>query len=105
MSERIYDDEIAPVLLMVATKCKEHGMSLVATVEYEPATRGTTRVITDKSCLEMQMQYLLSMAAPNIDSFLINLIKYCNKNNIDASQSLFLQKYVNSPTNDELTNR
>ncbi len=42
-TEAEYDEIIAPMLLAVASRCKELGMSLVARVEWSPEESGITQ--------------------------------------------------------------
>lgn len=92
-NEAWYDAEIAPVLADLAKRCNERGMSFIATVEYDEGKRGGTYYLTEGACLAMRMVYMCSASAPNVDSFLINLIRYCAKKGIDISQSMFLKRF------------
>ncbi len=91
MSEKIYDEQIAPKLLEVANLCNEHGLAMVATVEYEKGERGTTRMnVGPKASAAM---YLLSVAAAtgnNFDGLVLRMIKWSRENNVDTSGSIYL---------------
>ena len=41
MSEKWYDEEVAPVLLDLSRKCEARGISMIAVVEYEPRQTGS----------------------------------------------------------------
>lgn len=47
--EQFYDDEIAPVLLELATKCKERGVPFKAIVWYTDQDCGDTRAVWDEA--------------------------------------------------------
>lgn len=101
MSEQVYDEQIAPRLVEIAELCIAAGMSFLATVEYEPTKRATTRVIGPDSCLAMVMQSHCANTAPNIDSYIIGLAKYCNREGIDLSASYVMQPYAAKPQPDQ----
>jgi hypothetical protein len=93
MSEEIYDTEIAPLLMQAGRICEQHGLAMVAVVEYEKEKRGETRLLPDGSGLAMEMLSMLAASGNNIDGFLINVIKFCNKNSIPVDASMFIGKY------------
>jgi hypothetical protein len=95
--ERFYDDVLAPALKDIASKCIEQGMSFVASVEYEPGERGSTRVIGPNSGLAMVMLGLCDKAGVNIDSSILGLARHTKSNNIDTQGSLVMN-YVNHGT-------
>lgn len=43
--EKLYDDEIAPVLLQLARLAQDNGLSFVAGVEWEPGEIGETTAL------------------------------------------------------------
>ncbi len=102
MSEQLYDIEIAPKLEEIATICKENKLPFLALCEFEPETVGATYAIPEfdsgKLSLHMLLPLLASFAKGNIDSFLIEVMKYCNKHSIDTSQSMFLHRYSKQET-------
>lgn len=93
MSEAIYDEQIVPLLLQAAKICEEHGLPMVTVVEYADGVRGETRTISDESSLAMRMLSLLAAAGNNLDRFLINVIRLCNKEGISLDESMFLRQY------------
>lgn len=100
MSEKIYDELIAPKLLEVAALCKEHKIPLIATCEYEPGQFGSTFgwISTDgTTSLAMMMVYFAVFAKANIDNFIINLLKYCNKQGISTEQSMCIRQMHREP--------
>ena len=94
MSEAIYDEQIAPLLLQAGQICEQHGMAMVATVEYGKEQRGETRLLPDGSGLAMHMLSMLTASGNNIDSFLIKLIRFCNEEGLPLEQSMFLKSYA-----------
>lgn len=96
MSEKIYDDLIAGKLREVGELCKEHKLPFMAICEYEPESIGATYgwiELDGTLSLHMLLPVLASCAKGNVDSFLIELMKYCNKHGISMDQSMFLHKY------------
>ena len=93
MTEAEYDSIIAPKLMEIGKLCEEHGLSMVASVEYEHGKRGTTRVIGGDSGLAMVMLAMCDHAGENVDAFMINLMRHCNKHGIDTSRSMYLSRF------------
>jgi hypothetical protein len=93
MSEAIYDEKIAPLLMQAGKLCEEHGLAMVAVVEYEPGKRGETRMLPDGSGLAMKMLSMLAMAGENVDGYMIGLTRYAKKHGIDTSGSIFLSRF------------
>lgn len=95
--EQFYDEQIAPALLALAEKCKEAGLSMVATVQYGPEQdqRGSTFVMQPDANLPMVMAKHCIMTAPNVDGYMIGLTRYCREKGIDTSASI----YMNRPGN------
>jgi hypothetical protein len=87
-NERWYDDEIAPALAAIGEKLQARGMSIVCSVEYDPGERGDTLALAENASLAMRMVYLCTRTAPNVDSYMINLIRYCREKGIDTSESV-----------------
>lgn len=97
MSEEFYDREIAPKLEELANTCKENGMSLVALVEFEPNSIGETRLLHPDASLAMDMLAMCASSGKNVDAYIINLIRYLRKNNIDFSSSIVLRAFTKEP--------
>lgn len=91
-SEEWYDAEIAPALLALARQCEERGMSFVAAVEYQPGERAGTYLLTESAGLEMRMLHLCARTAPNVDSYVIGLQRYCAEHGIDTGGSIVLRR-------------
>jgi hypothetical protein len=105
MSEAIYDEQIAPLLQQAGKICEQHGLPMVAVVEYAKEARGETRVLPEGAGLAMFMLSMLAASGNNIDRFLINVIRFCNKEGVPLDQSMFLKQYCKptplSPTEQE----
>lgn len=86
-TEQEYDDIIAPMLLEVAKKCDELGMSLVARVEWGPGEAGITQIGKMESVAQVFTQ-LAAHSRGNVDAALLGLIK-----RFDVSASVFLYKH------------
>lgn len=97
-NEKWYDAEIAPALLELSRKCGERGMAFIAVVEYDPKSRGRTSFIPEPQSLEMVMINHCAKMGNNIDGYLMGLMRHCDKNKIDYSNSIFLHRYAKAPT-------
>ena len=95
MTEKIYDEEIVPLLKKAGDLCVEHGIPFLAVAEYAPGEVGETRFQTNDECLKMVMIRHCAKTAPNIDGFLIGLIRYAKEKNINMDASIFLRGYIN----------
>ncbi|WP_126312494.1 hypothetical protein [Delftia acidovorans] len=94
MSEAIYDEQIAPLLMQAGKLCEQHGLAMVAVVEYGKEQRGTTRLVPDGAGLAMHMLSMLAASGNNIDSYLLKVIRFCNQERLPLEQSVFLQRYA-----------
>lgn len=92
MSEQWYDEEIAPVLLELSKKCEARNVSFMAVVEYEHGERGRTATIAEDAGLEMRMLDLCARSAPNVDQYVINLIRYCREHGIATDTSIVMNR-------------
>lgn len=88
--EKYYDEHIAPLLAQAGKLCEENEMSMVCAVEFNPDEIGETTVLQEDCGLNMTMTHLCLRTAPNIDSFMINLIQYCDMNDIDYTSSIYI---------------
>lgn len=89
--ETWYDAEIAPALEALAKRCNERGMAFVAGVEYKPDCHSGTYFLGARAGLSMQMLNLCARTLPNVDSYVINLSRYCKDHGIDATGSFVMR--------------
>lgn len=87
-TEKEYDDIIAPMLADVAKKAEELGMSLVASVEWEPNERGST-LIGPMTSVSQKLVKAATLCHGNIDAMIIGLMR----SGVDFSQSAFLHSF------------
>ncbi len=90
--EAWYDAEVAPALAALAKRCNERGMSFVATVEYEPGSRGGTYLLTKDAGLEMHMLHLCARTVPNVDGYIMGLHKFCATHGVDTGASFVMKR-------------
>ncbi|KTT68248.1 hypothetical protein [Sphingomonas sanguinis] len=95
MSEQIYDDIVAPMLLEVMKVCHEHGMPIVATVEYAPGDFGTSADLPANRSLPMDWSYVGARSNGNADVLIGHLVDQAKKR---GHGSVFL-KQLGVPTN------
>ena len=89
MSEKIYDDKVAPLLKEAANICKKNNMSIVCIVEFSPNCTGETISITGKQGIETTMAYLAVKSNGNADKMLFNLVHYAKEK---GHNSIMLKK-------------
>jgi len=92
MSEKFYDEEIAPRLKEIGKLCKEIGMPFLAVVEYVPGMIASTQLPTKDECIEMVIIRHCAKTAPNIDGFIIGLSRWAKENNINVSGSMVMNQ-------------
>jgi len=92
MNEKIYDTEIAPKLKEVGELCVKYGIPFLAVTEYAPGEIGETRFQTTNECLEMVMIRHCAKTAPNIDGYVLGLMKWAKKNNISMDGSIVMHQ-------------
>ena len=90
--EAWYDSEIAPALFALAQRCHERGMAFVAAVEYQPGKHAGTYQVGEDAGLNMQMVRMCSQTAPNVDGYIISLVRYCKEKGIDNCASFVMQR-------------
>lgn len=79
MSEELYDREFAPVLLELARKAEQAGMSFVATVEWAPGEGGSTVKLQEKRSISIEMAAVCARARNNADTIALHLMKLGHK--------------------------
>jgi hypothetical protein len=89
MSEPIYDEQVAPLLMEAGRICKENGLPFIAVVEYAPGEFGQTQHFTETQGLAMTMANIAARAHGNLDAFMLSLLRHCRERGIDTSASIF----------------
>src|SRR4051812_6344879 len=74
--ESFYDREIAPVLLELAGKCQDNGLSIAAMVEWEPGETGRTAALAAGSGIGIRVAEMAMRTRGNVDSLIFALMKY-----------------------------
>lgn len=74
--EKFYDSEIAPILLQLAGKCQDNGLSIAAIVEWDPGETGRTAALAEGSGFGIRMAEMAMRAGNNVDSMIMGLMKY-----------------------------
>ncbi len=92
MSEQWYDEVIAPKLKAISDECGAKGCAFVAVVEYAPDKRGSTLYTPPGTGLPMILLRALDRAGDNIDAFMIAVSRYCQREGIDTSSSIYLSR-------------
>lgn len=76
MSEQIYDEQIAPLLLKASKICEANGMSMLAEVEYEPGELGRTTSIQPDACLSLKLACVAAACKNNVDNLIFWIMRY-----------------------------
>lgn len=88
MSEEAYDEQIAPMLLEIAKKSEELGMTFVASVEWETGETGSTAVGDFSKAGPAQFMTLCAARSNgNFDAVGLAMLK-----KYDCSASMFLER-------------
>lgn len=88
MSEEIYDREIAPELLKLATRCKELGMSFIAQVEYAPGETSRTDLELPDASSKQKLVHWAARCNGNVDSLFLTVDRHAAK---VGHSSIYLQ--------------
>ncbi len=94
MTEQIYDREIAPKLKEVGDLCLKYGIPFLAVAEYLPGKIGCTEFKTNDECIEMVMIRHCSKTAPNVDGYVIGLIRWAKKKGISMNASFVMRQFT-----------
>jgi hypothetical protein len=73
--EKFYDAEVAPVLRELADKCRHHGVSLLAVVEWAPGEFGRTLSLNPPSGHGIRWADAAARANGNADALILGLMK------------------------------
>lgn len=83
--ERIYDEQIAPLLMQAGKIAEAHGMAIVAQVEYEPGEFGLTACLPDGTGYAMRMLHWAALAKRNFDSFMFAVMRHAREHGHTSS--------------------
>ncbi len=87
--ETYYDREIAPRLVEVARLCEAQGMSIVASVEYNPDKRGSTISEVEFAGLAQQIVRWATLADRNVDTLIGALVTHAR---LHGHSSIFMAR-------------
>lgn len=79
MSEAIYDEQIAPVLMGLMKICAANGMQMVASVEYEPGEAGSSMQLDGNQSLALDLGRVALLSHGNVDSLFMWIISYAKE--------------------------
>lgn len=68
--EDFYDREIAPILLDLANKCAENGLSFVAMAEWDAGETGRTMKVREDAGIGIKMALWAMQATGNADNLI-----------------------------------
>ena len=97
MSEKVYDEYIAPKLMEIGTLCKQLGLPLVAQVEYAAGDFGLTRYVPEGAALPMKLMDMAAVGGGNVDSLFIAIERHARKH---GHSSIYLHR-LGIPTTPE----
>lgn len=87
-NERIYDEEIAPLLAQAAKKATAHNIPLFALAEYGPGNIGETRSAYRGACFPFVFAQAAFSAQGNLDAFVISVLRFCKDQGIPTDASI-----------------
>jgi hypothetical protein len=77
--EAFYDESVAPVLMDLAKKCQDNGISITAMVEWDPGETGRTAALAADAGFGIRMAETAMRAAGNVDTLIWALMKYATE--------------------------
>lgn len=88
--EQYYDNEIAPLLAQVAEKCRDGGLPLFCSVQYNDESVADTMHLPPDSALELFAALVCLRSGRNMDAVFFNLLKFYKARDLDKD-SLFIK--------------
>lgn len=79
INEQIYNEDIAPKLAELGLLCSENGMSLVASVEYEPDQLGETRHLAPNHTFASVLVSMAIASAGSVDALMLAISAYAKQ--------------------------
>ena len=95
-NEEWYDREIGPKLRELCAACNAHGMAFISAVEYAPDKLAQTYQAPSTAGLKYVMLQYCARTVPNIDSYVIGLIKYCREKGINTDESIIMRRLADN---------
>ncbi len=77
--ERIYDEQIAPLLAQAGKIAEANGMPIVAQVEYLPGEFGLTACLPESTGYAMTMLYWAARSKRNFDAFMFAVMRHARE--------------------------
>jgi hypothetical protein len=74
--EDFYDREVAPVLMDIAKKCQDNGLSITAMVEWDHGETGRTAALTAEAGFGIRMAQAAMQSVGNVDSLIGAIMGY-----------------------------
>lgn len=90
MSEKLYDEVIAPKIMEVCKLCEQNGIPFVGLCEFERGEHGRTEYLPDSASLEMHIAAYAARCHANVDALMIAITRYCQRKGIDTKGSMFM---------------
>ena len=90
MSEKYYDEVIAPKLMELMKLAEADGTAFLATVEYAPGQTGSSIHLPKDCCVAMRLNHLMAMCNGNFDKFCMALMR--SPEFTKGHNSIFLHK-------------
>jgi len=87
--EDFYDREVAPVLMDIAKKCQDNGLSITTMVEWDPGETGRTAALTAEAGFGIRMAEAAMQARGNVDSLIGAIMGYAKDR---GHSSVFLKQ-------------
>ena len=87
MSEKVYDEEVAPLLLEAGRICERNGMPIVARVQYGPDDVGDTCFLGESPSYATQLVYWAIQVKGNLDMLMMLASRHADQH---GHNSVFL---------------
>ena len=95
-NEEWYDREIGPKLRELCGACNARGMAFLSAVEYAPNELALTYQSPSTAGLKFVMLQYCARTVPNVDSYVIGLIRYCREKGINTDESMIMRRFADN---------
>lgn len=96
MSEKLYDEVLAPKLKEIADICEANGIPFVALCEYEPGQGGRTEFVPDTACTATKIAAFAARCDGNVDALMIAIQRLAAR----VGHTSIALTLLNKPTGD-----